>query len=177
MTDLNTQSPKRTGPQVLSTLLFVAAMGFAAAAVYLWFMNDDDTPDEAPVPTAEGGVYELVDVLNAFEDAGIETDFGRSPAAARTDQLDSPGQNLEVGETNVYIFIFTGADPEALAAEREQAFAGLDPASMSLTTPSGKDVSNGEPLTPYQGANVIAVLIGGDDALRASVRDAIEGLE
>ncbi len=26
-------------------------------------------------------------------------------------------------------------------------------------------------------ANVIAVLIGGDDALRASVRDAIEGLE
>ncbi len=176
MTDQGTRPPKRRGPQLLSTLLFVAAIGFAAAAVYIWYMDDADEPDDPPVPTAAAGVYQLVNVLGALESAGLEVDYGRSPATASTSQLDQPGQNLRVEDTNVFIFIFSGTDPEVTAADREQAFAALDPASMSLTTPSGNDVSNGEPLSVYQGANIIAVLIGGDEDVQAQVRDVIEGL-
>lgn len=170
MTDQGTHSSRRNGPQVLSTLLFVAAIGFAAAAVYIWYMDDANQPGEASAPTAEAGTYELANVLAALEDAGLEADYGRSPAAARTDQLDQPGQNLQVGDTNVYIFLF----PDAAA--REAAFAKVDPPAMALITTSGNDVSNGQPLSVYQGANVIAVLIGGDPALQAEVQDVIEGL-
>ncbi len=177
MTDHGTPSPRRSGPQLLSTLLFVAAIGFAAAAVYLWYMDDADEPPVPPVPTVEaGGIYGLINVLNALKDADLEADFGRSPATAGTDQLDVPGQNLRVEDTNVYIFIFTGADSATAAAAREQAFAALVPATMSLTTPSGNDVSNDEPLTAYQGANIIAVLIGGDEDTQAQVKAVIEGL-
>jgi len=176
MTHQATRSPRRNGPQVLSTLLFVAAIGFAAAAVYIWYMDDANESNELAAPTVEAGRYELVNVLNALEDADLEADFGRSPATASTDQLGLPGQNLEVEDTNVYIFIFSGADAATAAAAREEAFAGIDPAAMTLTTPSGNDVSNGEPLSAYQGANVIAVLIGGDEDVRAQVQNVIEGL-
>lgn len=176
MSHQTTRSPKRGGPQILSTLLFVAALGFAAAAVYFWYMDDSSAPNEPAAPTAEAGRYELVNVLDALEAGGLEADFGRSPATARANQLDQPGQNLRVEETNVYIFIFSGDDAETAAAAREAAFAGVDPEAMTLTTPSGNDVSDGQPLSAYAGANVIAVLIGGDDALREEVRDVIEGL-
>jgi len=176
MTHQATRTPRRNGPQILSTLLFVAAIGFAAAAVYIWYMDDANEPDEPPIPTAEAGRYELVNVLDALKDADLEADFGRSPATARTTQIDRPGQNLQVEETSVFIFIFNGADAEEAAAAREAAFAGVDPATMSLTTPSGNDVSNGEPLSVYQGSNIIAVLIGGDEDVRAQVQDVIEGL-
>ncbi len=175
MTDQGTQPAPRRGPQLLSTILFVAAIGFAAA-VYIWYMDDANDPAEPLVPTAEAGMYELVTVLNALEEDGLEVDYGRSPATARSSQMDRPGQNLRVEDTNVFIFIFNAADPATAMADREAAFAGLDPATMSLTTPSGNDVSNGEPLSAYQGANVIAVLIGGDDDVREQVQDAIEGL-
>lgn len=176
MTHQATRSPRRNGPQVLSTLLFVAAIGFAAAAVYIWYMDDANESDEPPAPTVEAGRYELVNVLNALEDADLEADFGRSPPTASTDQLGVPGQNLEVEDTNVYVFIFSGEDAATAAAAREEAFAGVDPATMTLTTPSGNDVSNGEPLSAYQGANVIAVLIGGGEDVQARVQDVIEGL-
>ncbi|MDQ3442989.1 MAG: hypothetical protein M3490_05205 [Chloroflexota bacterium] len=176
MTHQVTRSPRRNGPQILSTLLFVAAIGFAAAAVYIWYMDDANEDDAPPVPSVEAGRYELVNVLNALEDAGLEADYGRSPATARTDQIDRPGQNLRVEETNVFIFVFNGANAEEAATARDAVFVGIDPATMSLTTPSGNDVSNGEPLSVYQGANVIAVLIGGDEDVQAEVRDVIEGL-
>lgn len=179
MTDLPTRSPRparRNGPQLLSTLLFVAAIGFAAAAVYIWFMDDSSDSDEPLASTVEAGRYELVNVLNALEDAGLEVDFGRSPATASTDQLDAPGQNLQVEDTNVFIFIFNADDAEVAASAREAAFTDVNPATMSLTTPSGNDVSNGQPLTAYQGANIIAVLIGGDAELQTQVQAVIEGL-
>lgn len=176
MTHQVTRSPRRNGPQILSTLLFVAAIGFATAAVYIWYMDDANEPDDPPAPTVEAGRYELVNVLNALEDAGLEAEFGRSPATASTKQLGTPGQNLKVEDSNVFIFIFNGADAGEAAAARETAFAGVDPATMLLTTPSGNDVSNGEPLSVYQGANVIAVLVGGDADVQAQVQDVIEGL-
>lgn len=177
MPELAKSSPARSRSQILSTILFVAALAFAAAAVYIWYIDDRDTSNEAPVPTVANGVYALVNVLEALKAAGISADYGRSPAAVDANQIDQPGQNLRVGDTNVYIFFYPGTDAEAAAAAREQAFAAIDPATLELSTTSGDDPADGQPLSVYQGANVIAVLVGGDAELQAQVQDVIEGLQ
>lgn len=176
MTEHPKSATRRSVPHILSILLFTAAIGFAVAAVYLWYMDAAEPDDERPIPTVTAGMYGLVNVLAAFEDAGLEVDYGRSPATANSNQIDPPGQNLRVEDTSVFIFVFTGADASIAGGAREQAFGGVDPATMTLQTPSGADVSNGEPLTAFEGANVIAVLIGGDEELQGEVRDVVEGL-
>ncbi len=168
--------PGRRGSQLLSTVLFIAAIGFALAAVGIWYYDESRSNDDPPVPTVESGVYGLVNVLDSLADEGLDAEYGRSPATASSNQIDRPGQNLVVEDTNVFIFLYPGADGEAATAAREQEAASLDPETMTLTTPSGQDVTNGEPLTVYQGANVVAVLVGGDEATREAVQAAIEGL-
>lgn len=176
MTDHATPSRARRGSQILSTVLFVAALAFAAAAVYIWYLDDSKADEDPPVPTVENGQYGLVNVLEALKDAGIDADYGRSPATAMTNQMDLPGQNLRVGDANLFIFIFPSGDAATGAEARAAAFARLDPATMTLTTQSGSDASQGQPLTPFQGANVIAVMVGGDPELQAEVQAVIEGL-
>ncbi len=169
-------STGRRGSQLLSTVLFIAAIGFALAAVGIWYYDDSRSNGDPPVPTVESGVYGLINVLSALEDAGLDVEYGRSPSTASSNQIDRPGQNLVVEDTNVFVFLYPGADGESAAAAREQEAASLDPETMTLTTTSGQDVTNGEPLTVYQGANVVAVLVGGDEETREAVRAAIEGL-
>jgi hypothetical protein len=176
MPDQSNASVARRGSHILSTVLFIAAIGFAAAAVYIWYIDDAGDEEEPPVPSVDSGVYGLANVLEAFQQAGIDADYGRSPATANANQLDMPGQNLRVGDTNVYIFLFPGTEASPVAAARQSAFNDIDLATLTLTTRSGSDVTRGEPLTVYQGANVIAVLVGGDAELQDDIGDVIEGL-
>src|SRR4051794_37984254 len=114
-------APKsRRTSNILSLILFVAAIAFAAAAVVIWYRDDADAPDSPPIPTVESGVYGLINVLTALQDEDVDADFGRSPATVTSNQITQPGQNLRVGDTNVFIFIFPGADGEAAAAAREE---------------------------------------------------------
>lgn len=166
----------RRGSHVLSTILFVAAIGFAAAAVYLWYYDDSDNDPVDNLPSSETGVNGLVDVLNGFQAAGLDADYGRTPPTASSNQIDRPGQNLRVGDTNVYVFLYPGADAASATAAREADADKLDADTMTLTTPSGMDVADGEPLTVFQGGNVVAVLVGGDEDLQATIRTVIEGL-
>jgi len=166
----------RRASHILSLVLFIAAIGFAAAAVFIWYRDQSDGSDAPSVPTTEAGVYGLINVLTALQDADIDADYGRSPATATSNQLDQPGQNLRVGDTNVFIFIYPGADGAAAAEARAAAATDLDPTTMTLLTTSGQDVTNGEPLTVYEGANIIAVLVGGDAELQTQVQNVIEGL-
>lgn len=166
----------RRGSHVLSTVLFVAAIAFAAAAVYLWYYDDTGNTNEDNLPSSETGVNGLVDVLNDLKAADLDADYGRTPSTASSNQIDRPGQNLRVGDTNVYIFLYPGADAASATAAREADANNIDAETMTLTTPSGLDVANGEPLTVYQGGNVVAVLVGGDEELQATVRTVIEGL-
>ena len=96
MTDQSKPTGARRGSQLLSTVLFIAALGFAAAALYIWYLDDADSGEDPPPPTVENGVYGLVNVLDALKDAGIDADYGRSPATSTSNQLDMPGQNLRV---------------------------------------------------------------------------------
>ena len=47
---------------------------------------------------------------------------------------------------------------------------------MTLATRGGQLIGEGETLRVFQGSNVIAVLVGGDDALAAKVQAVIESL-
>lgn len=169
-------SRRRRGAQILSTLLFLVALGFAAAAIYIWYIDEEPSDTLPPASTATPGLYTLADVLNAFKGAGLEGDYGRSPATVKSNQMNPPGQHLVVNDQSVYIFIFPSGDAESAAAAREEAAQDLDPATMTLTTPSGQSFSEGETLTVSGGSNVIAVLVGGDDELQTQVRDVIERL-
>jgi hypothetical protein len=176
MTDHATPTRARRGSQILSTILFVAALAFAAAAVYIWYLDDSNAVDEPPVPSVEAGQYGLVNVLEALKDAGIDADYGRSPATAMTNQMELPGQNLRVGDANVFIFLFPSGDTTTGAEARAAAFDRLDLETLTLTTQSGSDASQGKPLTAYEGANVIAVMVGGNPELQSEVQAVIEGL-
>nr|MBA2776634.1 hypothetical protein [Chloroflexia bacterium] len=94
MTDQSSSLQRRRGPHILSIVLFVAALGFAAAAVYFWYSDNVENDDERPAPTAAAGMYSLVNVVTALDEAGLEVDYGRSPATANANQIDPPGQNL-----------------------------------------------------------------------------------
>jgi hypothetical protein len=174
------QAPRtlRRGSQLLSTVLFVAAIAFAVLAVVIWFRDDAGPNREPPIPTATAGRYDLANVFGALEATGLDGDFGRTPATANSNQIDTPGQHLKVNGQSLYVFIFPGADAESATAARETAGTDLDAATMTLTAPqSGTDVTGGEELTVLQGANVIAVLVGGDAELQEEVTTVIEGLD
>ena len=175
MRDQQPKPPSRRGSQLLSTLLFVAAIGFAGAAVLIWYLDDSGSGEDPPVPTAEPGQYELATMLAALEEAGLDGDYGRSPATVDSNQIDTPGQHLRVNGHSLYVFFFTGPDG---VSNREAASATIDPATMILTAPtSGDDVTDGAPVTVYGGANVIGVLVDGDAELQAEVQAVFDGLD
>jgi len=168
----------RRGAQILSTILFLAAIGFAAAGIYIYYFNDEDQPPERSIPTTTPGLIELADVVQAFKQAGFDADYGRSPPTADSNQIDTPtpGQHVLVEGQSVFIFAFSGADPASARVARETAATDLDPATMTLATRGGQAIGDGETLRIFQGSNVIAVLVGGDDDLAADVQGVIESL-
>lgn len=167
--------PNRTWANRLSTILFIAAILFAAAAVYLYFM-EDSSPDGPVAPTAEAGRNEFATVINALKDAGLDdVDPGRYTATA--DQLDQPGQVIEIGDVNAFVFIYPDADPAAAVAAREADAADLDPETLQLTARTAERPLNEDMETHvFQSSNVIVVLAGGDEDLVGTVQDAIESL-
>ena len=166
----------RRGAQILSSILFLAAIGFAAAGIYLYFFTDEEAPANPAIPTTTPGRNGLADVIRAFDAAGLNADYGRSPATADTSQIETPGQHVIVDDRSVFIFTFPGANAEAARAAREEAAAAVDPTTMTLATRGGQPIGEGETLRAFQGSNVIAILVGGDDALAAKVQSVIESL-
>lgn len=170
-------APRRQS-QLLSTILFIAAIVFAILAVVVWVRDDTRLHREPPIPTATAGRYDLANVLGALEAAGLDGDYGRTPATANSNQIDTPGQHLKVNGQSLFVFVFPGVDATSATAAREAAGADLDAATMTLTAPQSQaDLTGGQPLTVVQGANVIAVLVGGDPTLQKKVITVIEGLD
>jgi len=166
----------RRGAQILSAILFLAAIGFAAAGIYIYYFKDEEKPQEPAIPTTTPGRIELADVVRALEAAGLDADYGRSPPTADSSQIDRPGQHVLVEGQSVFIFAFPVTDADSGRVARETAAADLDPETMSLATRRGQAIGDGETLRIFQGSNVIAVLVGGDDDLAADVQGVIESL-
>lgn len=177
MSDVSTQSQPAAGrrwPHLLSTILFIAAIGFAAAAVYL-YIEGENTPSAPEVPAAEPGQVELAHVVRGLNDAGLTANPGRYTATAN--QLDQPGQTIEVNDHNLFVFIYPDADGDRAIADRKADAADLDPETLVLTSRSAeRPLNEGEEVHVSQGSNVIAVLVGGDDELAKAVGDVIASL-
>jgi len=167
--------PSRTWANRLSTVLFAAAILFAGLAVYLYF-TEESSPQGPAVPTPASGRNEFANVIQALRDAGLEdVDPGRYSAEAN--QLEQPGQTVEIGETSLFVFIYPDADPQAAVAAREADAADLDPETLVLTSRQAeRPLNEGEESHIFQTSNVIVILVGGDDDLVATVQGAIESL-
>jgi hypothetical protein len=164
--------------QLLSTALFVVAIGFAAAAIWIWYTDDSRDGPGSPTPARSAEQIDLAQVLGVLKASDDGWDYSRSPSGARSNQLDMPGQALKLDDDRLlFVFIFTGASSEDRVAAREQAAEAVDLDTMTLTTTSGKVLNDqGQPLSMAQHSNVIAILLGGDDALAAEVQGSLDRL-
>lgn len=174
-----TSTPGRQrSSQLLSTILFVAAIGFAAAALWVWYTDDSTSGPGAP-PRAEtiGGI-DLAQVLVVLEEQDDGWDYSRNPATASTDQFSTPGQVLQHGDDELLlVFIFTGADDEEKIAARERASEQVDLESAVFTSPSGNVVNeDGGPLYKAEHGNVMTILIGGTEERNAEIQTALDNL-
>jgi len=177
MPDASTQPgrvPGRRWPHLLSTILFIAAIGFAVAAVYL-YIEGENTPSGPERPTAQPGRNEFASVVGGLKDAGLHAQPGRY--TAETSQLDQPGQTIEVEDHNLFVFIYPDSDGDRAIADREADAADLDLETLVLTSRSAeRPLNEGEEVHIFQGSNVIAILVGGDDELVKTVGDVIASL-
>lgn len=169
-----TTRPPRRAAHLLSTILFIAAIAFAAGAVYL-YITEDDAPDGPARPEAEAGRNEFATIVGGLDEAGLDARAGRY--SVESNQLTQPGQTIEVEDTNLFVFIYPDANGDAAVAAREADASGVDPESMTLESSSAERViGEGEELHVFQGSNVVAVLVGGDGELVTDVQSVIESL-
>ncbi|HEU0164056.1 MAG TPA: hypothetical protein VFQ54_03370 [Thermomicrobiales bacterium] len=169
------QRRKQRGPHILSTLLFIAAIGFAVAAGYLYLQDRDHTENRVP-PTALPGRNDLGAVLQQFKDAGLSAGYGRITGHA--EGIDEPGQSLTVDGQTVLVFIYNDADKASSVKDRKAAAATLpdDLDGVAITSPSGTDLRKGQPIYMAQGSNIITIMIGGDADLASKVQTVVEAL-
>lgn len=163
----------RRGSHIFSTVLFVAAIGFAAAAGYL-YLQDRNAPAPRVPPTAEPGHNELGSVVESLKKGGVNADYGRG--TGKSSQLSQPGQMITIGDDTLLIFIYNAGEKDSAVQEREADAGHIDAATMTLTTPSGRDLRGAKAVHVSAGSNVIAVLISDDATLAANVQSVIEAL-
>jgi hypothetical protein len=170
------QQAKRRSPQLLSSLLFLVAIGFAAVALYMYWDETQNKKNDPTPPPAAAGEYTLAQVKTALDAQGLKTDFGRSSGHA--DQIPGvPGQYITIGDADVYIYVFSSSNgPEAAIQAAADAFAQIDESTIVLTRQSGDVIDPDKPKHVFLGSNIIAVMVGGSDANVQKVKTAIEGL-
>jgi hypothetical protein len=146
-------------PTILCTLLFLVAIGFAVAAMYMYW---DETQNERNAPTPASslpGLYTLAQVKASFDDQGLKTEIGRD--TGRSNRLPGEvGQLLNVNGYDVYVFVCSEHDGSSAVAKTEAAFAQLDPSTLVITQVSGEEVGEQLPKHVFQGSNIITVMIG-----------------
>ncbi|HEV2127229.1 MAG TPA: hypothetical protein VGR22_01265 [Thermomicrobiales bacterium] len=170
--------PQRSrSANLLSTVLFIAAIGFAAAAIWVWYTDDSESRPGEPPPAERIEDIDLAHVLSVLKERNDDWTYSRNPATASTDQFNAPGQALQLDDALLFVFIFTGAGAEERIAAREAASERVDLETMTLTTPSGTVINdNGEPLWMAEHSNVMTILVGGDQALANEVAEALTDL-
>ncbi|MDQ4045430.1 MAG: hypothetical protein M3173_08290 [Chloroflexota bacterium] len=170
--------PRRSrSANLLSTILFIAAIGFAAAATWVWYTDESEPGPGEPPPAESIEDIDLAQVLGVLTERNEDWDYSRNPTAASTNQFDAPGQALKLDDALLFVFIFTGADAEERIAAREAASERIDLETMMLTTPSGTVINDkGEPLWMAEHSNVMTILVGGDQALADEVAEALTDL-
>lgn len=174
---MDSQSPARRrsrAAQILSTILFVAALGFAAAAAWIWYTDESNSGPGTPPPAQSAENIDLAQVLMVLNRSDSRWDYGKSPATVHSDQLEMPGQHLKLDDISLFVFIFTGATAEDRVAAREAAGDEVQLETITLSTTSGEVMNgDGQSVHMLEHSSVLAILVGGDDALARDVSVAL----
>lgn len=167
--------PRRGFPP--SSIVFFAVsivLGVLAVLLATGTIGTSTPPPPPPIP----GRLTQIDVVNALRTQGLVAEVDPRLFVPRG-ALSQPGQGVRIDGEPLYVFFFD--DPEQARAE----FVAADPATV-LPPPRGTGspaaqgaeavgITGGEPFI-VQGSNVVVAVPGGDEAIRAKVRTAIEGL-
>lgn len=171
-----TPAPRRSRAIVLSNILFALVAVAAIVIGYLYFFDNRFFHDGPVAPTPEAGRNEFISVINALKDQGLEdVDPGRYSATA--DQLTVPGQVVEIGDLNAFVFVYNGATPEEAIAAREADAEDLNGDTVHISARiSERSLNADQPVHIFQHSNIVVILVGGDDATVQHVQDAIDSL-
>ncbi|MEJ7762479.1 MAG: hypothetical protein WKF80_06770 [Thermomicrobiales bacterium] len=152
------EQPRRSRrrDRAISLLFALLAGVLLSAAALIYLQQRDDTVETIP-PTAVAGANTLIDVVGALQAEGFEV-MAR-PSAARIDGIQEPGQALVVDEVPVWVFIYLDQSQSGGADRRATVTSALDPASLSLTSPSGQPIA-ADGLTTVSQSNLFVVVSG-----------------
>jgi len=148
-----------------SLIFLILAVLLAGYAIYLFRQDQEEQP--APPPEASAGGNQLIHVQEALE--AEELDVAAAPGGVPPRQLQVPGQRLDLGDAQLYVFLY----PDTAAAEAEADAVAA--AVQAETNVSGTPVATGLPFVVTH-SNVSVALVGGDDALADTVERAVQRL-
>jgi hypothetical protein len=152
----------------IGTGLILAALAVVLAAIgYVYFSEEEETPQEPMLPTSVPGKNELAHVAAALREEGLDVSYGQR--GIRSPILSEPGQNLSVDEATLYVFIYDTV--ELREAQYDEARG--NPAEI---LPRGPGTPAPEPPFLAAGSNVMVVLVGGSPETAEKVDRAITGL-
>lgn len=168
--------PNRNRALALSNILFVLMIIAAGVVAYLYFVDDRFFQEGPEPPACEEGRNELICVVNALKEQDFENvELGRYTAS--TNQLSQPGQVIEIGETNAFLFIYPGGTAEDSIALREVDSAKLDPATLEISARiSERPLNEGEEVHVYEQSNFILIVVGGSEDDLVKVQAAVDTL-
>ena len=158
----------RRGGAWQSLVFGALALVLAVIAVIVYVRGENEADRAPPPPPAAAGHNELIHVVNALQQEGLEVRI--EPRSIPRGELSVPGQVLTVDGARLYVFVY----PDAAQAEAEAARA--DPSAvLPERSPSGTPIAT-EPPHLASHSNVTAALVGGSAEVAEKVDRAVEGL-
>lgn len=153
-----------------SLILFGLAIVLLIIAV-VYYRRDQKESGPLPAPTALPGRNTSIDVVDALERQGLKVDYQHR--TVQSPELTPPGQPLNVDGAVLYVFVYTSGPT---AAQKEAA--RVDQGAILPPDAGTATAATGPPPRPrvFTHSNVIAVLVGGSDALVGKVQKAITDL-
>ncbi len=139
------------------SLIFALLAGGLLSAAALIFLQQRNETEETPPPTAVAGENTLIDVVGALQAEDFEV--VARPNSARIEGIQEPGQALVVDDVPVWVFIYLGQRQSGGVDRRATVTSALDPASITLTSPSGQPIDS-DGLTTVSRSNVFVVISG-----------------
>ena len=162
--------PSSRRDRLVSAVFAVLAVALLASAAWVYIRDREEEFSPAPEPDTPGA-NEMINVYNAFTDAGFDVTYGSQ--AARVDGVSQPGQELIVDDVPVWAFIFIGQETGGGVDQRATVTAAIDPSSLALTSPSGQPIDAGD-LGVIAQSNVLVIVSGeASPEQRAEIEQAV----
>jgi len=159
---------RRRVQSILSVVLLLTSATLLAIVAILYFRDRDD-PGEPPRPTAVPGHYQLIDVLDALNDAGLKTSIGGPTSGVRSTALEAPGQLLTAGNGQIYVFVYPDIGTQ------ESSTLDVEAADVDLTSVSGDPIET-TGATLLTKSNIAVLILNLDQASVAKAQKAVQDL-